>query len=373
MKKINILLISPFFYPHIGGSQQYMEELYTFLLKKFPNISVDVLCYNSDNSKDEEKYQNFSIFRINCWQILPGQFAIPNPVQLVKFFYLQKGKYDLIHTSTRFFESSWWAPIYARIIKRKIFLTDHCGDFPIHSNLTIKFVAKWVDIITSLIFLRLYNKIFVTSSFTKNFLKKTWGTNSKLIYGGARLYEKKSKTNQVLFAGRMIESKGVMLLFEIAKNNFPNSLFVFAGPGPLVKKLQSEISSQNIKNIQILGGVSHRKILELMSKSTILAHPSFHNEGFPNVLTEAGGNHMAVLATDVGGSSEIIINNKTGFLIKPHDKISLNNALKKLLNDFSLRNKLSQNLYNHLKNNFSWNRSAEILYTEIKDTLEHRV
>jgi glycosyltransferase involved in cell wall biosynthesis len=83
MKKI--LVITPFFYPHIGGSERYMEELYLFLRKDHPEIAVDVLCYNTNQVQKEENYQGMTIYRIPCWNILKDQFSLPNPLALLHF------------------------------------------------------------------------------------------------------------------------------------------------------------------------------------------------------------------------------------------------------------------------------------------------
>jgi len=104
MKKI--LVITPFFYPHIGGSERYMEELYLFLRKKHPEIDVDVLCYNTNKVSKKESYQGLNIYRIPCWNILPDQFSLPNPASLIQFLFSERNSYDLIHCSTRFFDSS---------------------------------------------------------------------------------------------------------------------------------------------------------------------------------------------------------------------------------------------------------------------------
>ena len=53
MKKI--LVITPYFYPHIGGSERYMENLYAYLVRRNLQIKVDVLCYNTEKTKKEEK------------------------------------------------------------------------------------------------------------------------------------------------------------------------------------------------------------------------------------------------------------------------------------------------------------------------------
>ncbi len=118
MKKI--LVLTPFFYPHTGGSQQYMEELYAEFLKKYNNeFEAEVLTYNTDNTIKNENFRGMHITRISCWNILPGQFAVPNPIELISYLYKNRNNVDLIHSSTRFFDTSWWGPIYAKLINRK--------------------------------------------------------------------------------------------------------------------------------------------------------------------------------------------------------------------------------------------------------------
>ncbi len=361
--KIRVLVISPFFYPHIGGSQRYMEEIYSTLVKNYKGIRVDVLCYNTDIAKIKEEYKDLNIYRVPCYSILPGQFALPNPVYLFKF--LWNRKYNLIHCSTRFFDSSWWTPLYAKVTGAKIFLTDHCGDYPKHRSLLISAIAKIIDKVTSLIFLKMYDKVFSTNKHTENFLQNEFGIKSKVIYGGAKISGKNFKKKiQVLFVGRMIDSKGPKLLFKIAKK-FKNLKFIFVGPGNLVRDFQEEAGKLKIKNVKILGPISHAEVLTLMSRSLILVHPSYHSEGFPNVLTEAGARKMVVIATDVGGTREIILNNKTGILVKPKDEKALENALKKLMKNRKLSKKLAENLYKHVTKNFRWEKSARRLYQEL--------
>lgn len=367
MKK-KILVISPFFYPHIGGSQQYIEEIYAQMIKNHKDIQIYVLCYNTDKSKSYDKYRGLNIFRISYFNILPGQFALPNPISLFNLF--KTRQFDLIHCSTRFFDSSWWGPIYAKIIGKKIILTDHCATFPVHLNRIISLLSKVIDFATSSIFLNFYDQIYSTNQATKKFITNTFHKNSKVIYGGIDFnifkpkFVKNNQKTTVLFVGRMIPSKGALLLFNLAKK-YPNLDFIFAGPGPLIKNLEFEIKDLKLANIKILGPQTKLEVAKLMRKTDILIHPSFHHEGFPNVLTEAGASGLAVIATDVGGSKEIIINNKTGLLIKPNSPADLEDALIKLLNK-TLRDKLAKDLYSHVKKNFDWKKSSELLYREIK-------
>ncbi len=368
-RKLHILLISPLFYPEIGGSQQYMEDLYHYLTKQYKELSVDVLAYNTQKTNSYEKYRGLNIYRLPAVNILAGQFALANPFSLMLFLWRRKEEYDLIHCNTRFFDSSWWAPIYAKLFAKKIVLTDHCASHPKHSNLLISKIAQFIDLTLVKTALGMFDQIYCISKSTQVFIKHNYNMQTKLIYGGIndsvfKPVKKISRTNKVIFVGRMINSKGARIAFESAKQ-VTNADFTFIGPGPLVQEFQNEIKQQKIKNIKVLGGLYQEATAEFMSKADILINPSSHHEGIPTVLKEAGACKLAVIATDVGGSKEIIINNKTGLLIPQNDPIALKESLVKLLNNKNLQKKLSDNLYQLTKQKFSWKKSSKQQYKYI--------
>lgn len=366
-----ILVITPFFYPHVGGSQNYMEELYVSLIQKYPEISVDVLCYNTDGVSKESLHRSLRIYRIPCWTILPDQFCLPKPIPLIRFLFQKRKSYDLIHCSTRFFDSSWWAPLYSKLIGKNIVLTDHCASHPVYKNPIVAIVAKIIDLSIARFCMQFYRRIFVTNKSSQQFIKKTFGFKSRVVYGGVDTsifkpskIDKKNRL-RIVFVDRMIDSKGVVELFNIARK-LSGADFIFAGPGPLAAVLKQQVDELNLKNIHILGSLTHRQVARLLSESDILVHPSYHHEGFPNILTEAGAAKLAVIATDVGGSREIIINNKTGILIPPQDQKALEEGIRTLIKNRDLKEKIRRSLYQHVIKHFSWDKASQQLYKEIK-------
>jgi L-malate glycosyltransferase len=365
-----IVIITPFFYPHIGGSQQYMEELYAALLKTTPELQVDVLCYNTDNVQREEEYKGMHIYRLSCWNILPGQFSLPNPFALFRFFSKYGKQYDLFHCSTRFFDSSWWAVIYAKLTGKKIVLTDHCAATPVHANPVIYAITWLVDRLTGKIFLPFYDKVFVVSHATEHFLKKTFGIYSTVIYAGVDtslfkpIDKSEGKRVKVLYLGRMIESKGVLDLFAAAQN-IPEADFVFAGPGILNDVLRKKIQTSGSKHIQIVGKLERNAAAEELATADIFVNPSHHSEGIPLTLFQAGACRLAVITTDRGGVSEVIENKRTGLVIPPGREV-LQQAIEKLLSDQTERKFLAENLYKEIIAKFTWENSSVTLSKELQ-------
>lgn len=372
---IKILVVTPFFHPHIGGSQTYMEEIYANLLSQYPDVSVDVLAYTTKKGlKKIENYRSMKIYRLDCWVILKDQFCLVKPWPLLKFLFKNWRGYDLIHCSTRFFDSSWWAVLLGKLTFKKTLLTDHCADHPAHNKKTITFFSKVIDLTLVKLMLKLYDQVITTNKSTQKFLKSKFNVSSTVLYGGINpeiFYpqKKKNKTLKVVFVGRMIPSKGALTLFSLAKKLSSKANFIFVGPGPLVYEFKKDLKKQKHKNIEILGGFKRVEVAKVLRSTDILVHPSEHNEGFPNVLTEAGASKLAVIATNVGGSKEIIIDKKTGLLIPPKDPNKLEKALLTLIQNPSLREELSNNLYKYMLKNFIWEKSSQKLYKTIKKLL----
>ncbi|MDP3941394.1 MAG: glycosyltransferase family 4 protein [bacterium] len=366
MKKI--LVITPFFYPHIGGSERYMEELYANVIMSNRDVHVDVLCYNTDNQPRDDRYRGMAIHRVPCWQVLRGQFCIPEPISLLRFLFSQKARsYNLIHCSTRFFDSSWWAPLYAKLTKRPIWLTDHCASFPIHPNALIRTVAKWIDLAAGKVFLPLYDRIYVVSKETRVFLKQYYNLSSELMYAGVdtKFFHPVSraagKRVKIVYVGRMIASKGIEDLFAIAKS-MPEADFVLAGPGKLGESLKSEVDKHRLEHIRILPALDRQETAKLLQSADIFVHPSRHSEGIPLVLLEAGACGLAVVATDVGGVREVVSHGTSGILVPPNSLQALREALERLINNTNNREAYGEMLHRQIQKRFNWENSIEKLF-----------
>lgn len=346
-------------------------------MKIDPSIKVDVICYNTDSVKKKERYRGFNIYRVPCWQILSGQFALPNYFSLIKFVIdlSRKYSYDIVHSNTRFFDHSWWAPFLSKYLKTKSALTDHCASFPVHKSRIVSLIARLIDKLTSLIFLRFYDLIMGTNKAVVEFLKGNGVKRAVLVYGGVDTIfftpKKRKKIRSfpninkkfsdkdviVTFLGRMIPSKGPQLLLKSAMDlirNYPNVYFVFAGGGRLFQKLKNKKSER----IYFLGSVNKEQTAKILANSDILVHPSIHHEGFPNVILEAGASGCAVIATDAGGVRELIIHNKTGLLIRPKVE-NIKSGLLQLIGDWDKRLRFGIALRKKIENQFNWSNIAK--------------
>jgi glycosyltransferase involved in cell wall biosynthesis len=91
---------------------------------------------------------------------------------------------------------------------------------------------------------------------------------------------------------------------------------------------------------------------EVYRHAAIVTLPSL-GEGLPTVLLEAAACGRPIVATDVPGCREAVVDGQTGFLVPPNDPIALAAALNKLIIDPDLRHRLGQNGRQRVVDNFS--------------------
>ena len=126
---------------------------------------------------------------------------------------------------------------------------------------------------------------------------------------------------------RVTGVKNPLRALEIAKL-FPDAQFLIAGGGDMF----DQVKAQAPRNTKVLGWTDASK---LFAASDIILSTS-ENEGMPIALIEAQLASKPVVATNVGGVSEVVLNNKTGFVTRKNTE-DLANALEKLINSKTLR------------------------------------
>ena len=141
--------------------------------------------------------------------------------------------------------------------------------------------------------------------------------------------EAKKKKNQIVYIGRDSFEKGIDIL----------------------KNIESKING----NVIYCTNFSWGKTMQILSESTILVVPS-RMESIPQVIKEAFYLKIPVIATNVGGILEIIENNVTGILVTPENPSEMTKAINALLENFELQKKLTNNAYDFILENFSWEK-----------------
>jgi glycosyltransferase involved in cell wall biosynthesis len=181
-----------------------------------------------------------------------------------------------------------------------------------------------------------------------------------------------SNKKSMLYVGRLEEYKGVQYLlkaFPEVKENERDAQLLIVGEGSHKKKLIALADHLGIrKDAHFLGNVSDLELANLYSTSSLFVMPSEY-EAFCISLVEAMAYGLPVIATKVGGMSEIIGKNLRGLLIDyPPDVKKLAEMESLLLSDAGFSGKIGHAARDYVLATFSWRSVAENL-VEVYTTL----
>jgi glycosyltransferase involved in cell wall biosynthesis len=156
-----------------------------------------------------------------------------------------------------------------------------------------------------------------------------------------------SKDNFVfIFVGRLVKDKGTNELIQsFVKINaeFINTKLLLVGPfeqeiDPVFPETFDLIN--NHKNINSVG--YQLDVRPFFAVANCLVFASYR-EGFPNVVMQAGAMNLPSIVTNINGCNEIIINNENGIIVEPKNELELFNAMKFVLNNPDLLQKMKDN------------------------------
>ncbi|MGA9827447.1 MAG: glycosyltransferase [Rhodanobacteraceae bacterium] len=133
----------------------------------------------------------------------------------------------------------------------------------------------------------------------------------------------------IIYVGRFVESKGMRELitaFARLGARDERTRLILVGDGVMRDALVALIASSDLSDrVLIPGGCEPEQVAEWIAASDVLTLPSW-SEGYPNVVVEAIACGRPVVATDVGGTREIV-SAVNGILVPPRDADALEHAL----------------------------------------------
>jgi len=256
---------------------------------------------------------------------------------------------DIVHSQSGVYRD---ATLGARLAKIPIIIhTDHGKFYP---------DSKWTRF-NHWLFSHFRDKVICVCDELMDFMKERVGLNHKKvirIYNGIEvekykrgvdiLHKKKKLGIEphrkiVGVIARLVPVKNHLMLLhalKIVKRYFDDVLLLIIGDGPLLKKLKEEVGRLHLeRNVIFLG--KRKDVEELLFLIDVVCLPS-QAEGLSVTLMEAMASGRAVVATEVGGNSELIINGRNGFLIPPSNAKVMAERIVSLLENEALRRRIGE-------------------------------
>lgn len=149
----------------------------------------------------------------------------------------------------------------------------------------------------------------------------------------------------ILFVHRLTPIKRFYLqlpnVIELEEFREANALLILIGTGPDYEKIKKQISNSEYKDlIRMIGAVPNKDIMNYYKIADVFINPSY-SEGFPRVVIEAMASGLPIVATDVGGTCDIVGKIQKQFIVDKDDIETFRRCVLKLINDDTLREQLS--------------------------------
>lgn len=173
----------------------------------------------------------------------------------------------------------------------------------------------------------------------------------------------------VVMAARMDRMKDFDTFLDAIKilnTRISGVKYLLCGKGEKEAVYKKRVSLERIDNVFFLGFRKDIETIYKMSVLSVLCSAKIHNEGVSNSIMESMAMGTPVIATQSGGTPEIIEDGKNGYIINPEDAVSLAEKIECLLQSDALRNRLSDAARETIVEKFSIKKMVEdynVLYS----------
>ncbi len=212
------------------------------------------------------------------------------------------------------------------------------------------------------------NNILLTEDLKKTadkFIGKKYHSKNIVIPNGMLMDKYKSgfdnskKFIQIIFVGRLVEQKDPLTFIRSCKaiNDLQiPAHFTMIGDGPLKSQVEKLAMELDIRNIEIMGQVSHYDVLKAYEKADVLILPS-REEAMSMVVLESVSRGIYILSTIVNGNHQLIVENVNGNFIPYGDERKISEAVAAFYYDKFLNNyQYPEDLIHRLFDRYSWGK-----------------
>jgi len=363
---MNILFITGIFPPDIGGPASYVPKASEALAAKGHRVSVLTLA--DDPALPDGDYP-FPVIRIRR--------SLPRPLRVmatIKKIVAAGEKADVLYVHGLAMEA-----VAANYLLKKPLVQKIVGDLAWEKARTLGRTAAGiedfqkkrhpfsVELLKSLrSFWVLKSSLIITPSLYLKRIVQGWGIPEekiKLIYNAVKepgtapaappaLFESIGRdVKKIVSVGRLMPWKGFADLIKAA-GRAQAQLFII-GEGPLRPELEALIRQSGLeKRVHLAGALPREEVYRFLKHADLFVLNSSY-EGLPHIVLEAMTAGAPVIATDTGGTGELVQHRWNGLLIPPEAPGALEAAIQEVLGNDALRELLVRNGHETLKR-FDW-------------------
>jgi len=345
---MRVLFIARNYPPYVGGAERLNYEL-AQNLQKF--VDVDVL--PNRFGKYSPLFHVYSLFKI----------------------LLSKDRFDIVLLSDAYLAPI--IPIIKKIIKKPVVIKVHGLDITASNRVYQFFVPKFVN---------MADRIVCISGATKEECIKrgVFPDKCRVILIGIDKERQKTYSDSknlqlnvthksvLLSVGRLVRRKGIHWFVEnvipklVEKDK--DFIYLIAGDGPYRKVIENIISEKELeKYVRILGKVSDEDLELLYNIADIFIMPNIpvegDMEGFGIVILEASSHGVPVIASNLEGIRDAVVNGKTGILVEPLNPDMFAREILKMIEAVRENRKIKKKIRRMVLKRYGWSKISQKYYS----------
>jgi len=334
MKNKNVLILTPFFSPNLGGAETHLDDLCDYLTEK--KYIVTVLTYQPlttpIKAKGREKKDRLLIYRFNWpgyglftyFEKLPPIF---NFLYLTPYLFLRTLLYLLKHPETEIIHAfglssafiARWMNIFFG--KKIIMSTEALYDYQQNSIFTK--ISFWV--------LNGFNKVLAQSEQSKTEMVKIgieperisvfahWVNQNKFKPKDKLIAKKELGWDAkftALYVGRLIPQKGIKLFLKLAEKSKGESItFKIIGDDG-IELGRVKMAERTLNNVEYIGKVPYPELPLYYQAADVFIYPALYKEDMSRAILEALSCGTPVINTN-SGSGVYALNSSVACIVKP--------------------------------------------------------
>jgi len=372
---MNIALFASAFYPHIGGVEELVRQL-AHAYREAGHHAIVITNKWPPTLADNEMYEGIPTYRLSM------RMPEGNPKELIRnaltqratkrklLTILQRHSIDLIHVQC-VSVNGYYALLARQSLDLPLVVTaqgERTMDAEKRYERSPLLNRVLRDLLTEASAISACSQDTLTD--IETFYGKPFGSRANVVHNGVRLEDfaaSKPYTHSrsyILGVGRLVPQKGFDVLIDaFAQANLSSHDLLLAGEGPERKTLEAQIEKLGLQSrVHLLGRADRPTAISLFQGCDWFVLPSrMEPQGIVNLEAMAAG--KAVIASRVGGVSEIVLDNETGLLVPPDSVNALSLAISRFADDPDTRQRLG-NAGRVRAQSFDWQAIA-VRYCEL--------
>lgn len=332
-----VMMMSFFYRPSVGGLETHLDDLCNFLSTTGHHVFVVTFqpLTNPQNGKIFEKGENLNVYRVptplhNMFYRFESRtllrYLILMPFLLavsLVVLVLHRKEIDVIHCHD-LNSAALCAFVSWLFGKRSVITVHYVQDFLLASSISAfnKFGRRVISHFDAVIAIssKVSEKLAPLLNNKARLHTMTYWIDLSLFQPAGRSEIRISKHFEghfiILFVGRLVYTKGVEIILDVAARlkDEKDIEFLFIGQGPLSGIVQT--ASDSLQNVRFLGPMASRALSEYYRSADLLLVPSTYEEGFGRVIMEAIASGLPVIGANRGAIPEAM-DSTVGCIVEP--------------------------------------------------------